>query len=242
MKTNLKIYPIVVVILAMGLFVAPTSFTFARETEQDLQAIIAQLQQQIESLQSQIEQLKSDLSATKSELTEVKTELKFTRTLYRGVGGDDVMALQEFLKQSPDIYPEGLVTGYFGTFTEKAVQRLQEKENIVSGGMPSTTGYGQVGPKTREKLNELVINDTGSSEKTPPGLLTAPVVQDKIATTTATTTAEVKTQGPPSVTPSGTIPATPAEPAIPPLGSGGGRRSHTRNPRYSGYTSSTNPV
>jgi len=63
--------------------------------------------------------------------------------------------LQEFLKKDPVIYPEELVTGFFGPATERAVQRFQKKHGLVSSGSPATTGYGAVGPKTRTKLNSL---------------------------------------------------------------------------------------
>jgi len=216
MKTNIKVY-LTVAIIILSLFSAPLAFVSAQTNGQDLQAIILQLQEQIKSLQAQIEQLKSELTAAKSELTEVKAELKFTRTLYRGVSGDDVLELQEFLKQFSDVYPEGLVTGYFGPLTEAAVKRLQEKENIVSGGTSVTTGYGQVGPKTLAKLNEIMTSGTGGSGLIPPGLTTTPVIQDIIEATTTPTT--------PTTTPSGmipAIPAIPAEPATPPSGGGGG--------------------
>lgn len=58
------------------------------------------------------------------------------------------------------MYPEKLVTGYFGPLTLKAVQRFQTKYGIVSSGSPSTTGYGRVGPRTRAKLNELNTSTT----------------------------------------------------------------------------------
>ena len=81
---------------------------------------------------------------------------KFIRLLARGSRGDEVRVLQEFLKNLSDIYPEGLVTGYFGPFTEAAVQRFQAFYGIVFLGNPATTGYGLVGPRTRAKLNELL--------------------------------------------------------------------------------------
>ena len=56
--------------------------------------------------------------------------------------------LQEFLKQHAEVYPEGLVTGYYGPLTEKAVKKFQEKYSIQS------TGF--VGPITRAKINQLL--------------------------------------------------------------------------------------
>jgi hypothetical protein len=75
---------------------------------------------------------------------------------------DEVKTLQEFLKQFPNIYPEGLVTGYFGPLTEAAVKRFQAKNIIESIGI--------VGPKTRAKINELITSGTipkKSEEKIP---------------------------------------------------------------------------
>lgn len=66
-----------------------------------------------------------------------------------------VTALQKHLAQYSDVYPDALITGYFGPLTEQAVQRFQRKHNIVSSGSPETTGYGVVGPATRAKIREL---------------------------------------------------------------------------------------
>lgn len=73
----------------------------------------------------------------------------FSKTLKRGSFGDEVKQLQEFLKTMPDVYPEGLVSGYFGTLTEKAVKRFQGKYEIEQVGI--------VGPKTRAKLSDLIL-------------------------------------------------------------------------------------
>ncbi len=80
-----------------------------------------------------------------------------SRSLYRGltdaITGGEVSELQKFLKSDPTIYPEGLVTGYFGPLTERAVQRFQAANGIIAYGTPATTGYGVVGPKTRAVLS-----------------------------------------------------------------------------------------
>jgi peptidoglycan hydrolase-like protein with peptidoglycan-binding domain len=46
-------------------------------------------------------------------------------TLTIGSSGAQVSALQQFLAADPAIYPEGLVTGYFGPLTQAAVMRYQ---------------------------------------------------------------------------------------------------------------------
>jgi peptidoglycan hydrolase-like protein with peptidoglycan-binding domain len=63
-----------------------------------------------------------------------------------------VHLLQVLLAKDPSIYPEGVISKYFGNLTKKAVQKFQEKYNISSKGL---AGYGQVGPKTKAKLIEL---------------------------------------------------------------------------------------
>jgi peptidoglycan hydrolase-like protein with peptidoglycan-binding domain len=63
-----------------------------------------------------------------------------------------VTCLQEWLAKNPVMYPEGLVTGYFGPLTLQAVERLQTSLGIVSSGDATTTGFGMVGPRTRAGL------------------------------------------------------------------------------------------
>ena len=78
---------------------------------------------------------------------------EFKVTLSVGQRGQAVRALQQFLvNQGPDIYPEGLVTGYFGSLTSAAVERFQGKYGIAGAG---EAGYGVFGPKTRAKANGL---------------------------------------------------------------------------------------
>ena len=52
----------------------------------------------------------------------------------RGQKGDVIKNLQEILKEDPAIYPEGLVTGYFGSLTEKAIKKIQAKCGIPETG------------------------------------------------------------------------------------------------------------
>ncbi|MEK7482143.1 MAG: peptidoglycan-binding domain-containing protein [Patescibacteria group bacterium] len=72
---------------------------------------------------------------------------KYIRNLYFGLKNSSVSTLQGDLSTDSSIYPEKLVTGYFGPLTLKAVKRFQAKYGIIQ------TGY--VGPLTRAKLNEL---------------------------------------------------------------------------------------
>lgn len=77
---------------------------------------------------------------------------QFAKRLVAGSKGDDVQRLQEALFNN-GVYAEGLITGTFGALTKKAVQKFQEKYGIANQG---DVGYGEVGPNTRAKLNELI--------------------------------------------------------------------------------------
>ncbi|MEK7607581.1 MAG: peptidoglycan-binding domain-containing protein [Patescibacteria group bacterium] len=87
---------------------------------------------------------------------------KFTRALKVGSAGNDVKQLQQFLNAngftvaSSGVGSPGKETTYMGKLTQKAIKKFQVKYGIVSSGTPETTGYGNLGPKTRAKLNELM--------------------------------------------------------------------------------------
>jgi len=75
-----------------------------------------------------------------------------TGTMSPGDSGSNVSALQTFLAADTSVYPEGLVTGYYGSLTTAAVQRYQCKNGIVCSGDVASTGYGRVGPVTLAKI------------------------------------------------------------------------------------------
>jgi peptidoglycan hydrolase-like protein with peptidoglycan-binding domain len=81
-----------------------------------------------------------------AQTTEITTQMS------PGDSGDQVSALQTFLAASPSIYPSGLVTGYYGSLTEAAVQAYQCQNGIVCQGDAASTGYGRVGPATLAKI------------------------------------------------------------------------------------------
>lgn len=176
---NLK-YSLAIVLL-VGFFVPVLTKAQTATSTADLEATMIQLQEelvqllltQIEVLQTKVVELQEQIvAATPDTTSPTSVESIFTETLQVGSTGEDVTLLQEFLAQDPDVYPEGLVTGYFGPLTEAAVQRFQEKNNIVSSGNPESTGYGLVGPLTRETLNtslgetNLFVADSSSGELT----------------------------------------------------------------------------
>lgn len=73
--------------------------------------------------------------------------VKLARPLGHGAKGDDVKILQDTLGEVAGVYPQELVTGYYGDLTESAVKRFQK-----AFGLP-TTGY--VGDLTREQIADL---------------------------------------------------------------------------------------
>lgn len=89
----------------------------------------------------------------------------FSRLLRSGSSGQDVAELQKILKKDPSIYPEGVVSGYFGSATERAVQRFQITHGLATRDTPLSAGYGIVGPKTRAKLNEISGGTGAASQK-----------------------------------------------------------------------------
>jgi hypothetical protein len=78
---------------------------------------------------------------------------RITKTLKQGMTHAEVKLLQSVLAEDKAIYPLGLVSGYFGSATKRAVQAFQIKYMIAKAG---EAGYGSVGPKTRAKLNEFL--------------------------------------------------------------------------------------
>ena len=90
--------------------------------------------------------------------------MSLSGTLSMGASGEDVSRLQQFLAQNSSIYPQGLVTGYYGQETENAVQRWQAAHGIVASGTPMTTGYGVVGPTTRGEMEHEMETECNSGD------------------------------------------------------------------------------
>ena len=68
------------------------------------------------------------------------------RQLEQGMTGSDISTLQIFLAQDKEIYPQGLVTGYFGPLTFAAVSNFQSRNGIST--------VGRVGPITLAAIND----------------------------------------------------------------------------------------
>jgi len=185
-------------------FLSFTTTSFAQESDNNLDLTFSQLKQYIAELESQIAALQVQLNAAKKIEVQINEITEFTQTLQAGMTGDGVKKLQEFLKQFPDIYPEGLVTGYFGQLTEAAIKRFQDKQGIEVVGI--------VGPKTRAKLNELATSSAITPSETIP-------VASAIPSTLAT----------PAISDTSAIPAVPSSGNNGGGGGGGGGNSATHS-------------
>ncbi len=73
------------------------------------------------------------------------------RQLELGMRGSDVSDLQIFLALDATIYPQGLVTGYFGSLTKAAVMAFQARNGIAM--------VGRVGPITMAAINAQMNSD-----------------------------------------------------------------------------------
>lgn len=85
-------------------------------------------------------------------------------TLYRqlqlGMSGGDVSTLQTFLAKDTSIYPQGLVTGYFGSLTKSGVVNFQVRNGI--------SPVGRVGPQTLAVINSQMGGlVTGNDQRSP---------------------------------------------------------------------------
>lgn len=74
-------------------------------------------------------------------------------TMKVGSRGENVTSLQTFLASNHDIYPRGLITGYYGLLTQEAVKQFQLAYDIQVDGT--------VGPITAEKINGLIAQGRG---------------------------------------------------------------------------------
>lgn len=158
-------------------------FSARAATIEELQELIQRKEQEILILQRELQQLRNLLvEAQRQEQgregvgPSVTAFAQFTTPLSPGDSGAEVRRLQELL-YAWGYYPEGLITSYYGSLTQKAVERFQAAKEIVSSGSPWTTGYGRVGPATLRALNaELVVHGApgGSSQTAPLSAATPP--------------------------------------------------------------------
>ena len=76
------------------------------------------------------------------------SQINGSTTLKVGSKGADVSTLQKFMASNTDIYPGGLVTGYFGGMTKAAVIQFQIAYDLSADGV--------AGRITKNKVNSLI--------------------------------------------------------------------------------------
>jgi len=191
------------------------NFIQSRNNVASTAVVVDLLQEQSGSLQEEANNLKIGLAVAELKLTKTKSWL-FTRELQFDSRGDDVEALQRFLAQFPDIYPDGLVTGYFGPLTLGAVERFQEQYDIATSSSPN---FGLFGSTTREALLDKMTEVSDEEMEIILSTISTSTTQE-LVTTAGTTTVPVTATTTSSA--STTTPAIPAVLAIPSTGGGGG--------------------
>ncbi len=139
--------------ILLGLGLSATTFAAGSTTDE----IINKLQEQIRLLVAQLEDLRKAQGQIASTAQSISETLKLAGSLGEGSKGDQVRILQAALAADSDIYPEGLISGFYGKLTALAVKRFQKKYGLDQ--------VGRVGPKTLAKLNEFLNDNNIIKEK-----------------------------------------------------------------------------
>lgn len=131
----------------------PFSLEIANLSEEE--ETIASLKKQIAFLRTEIARVQTRIDEILG-INQVGCEI-LTGDLFFGQASNEVRCLQEFLKnQEPEIYPQGIISGYFGALTRAAVIRFQEKYALeILDPLDLEKGTGFVGYLTRAKINEF---------------------------------------------------------------------------------------
>ncbi len=95
-------------------------------------------------------------TSEKSIIELVDHKCKITQKLQLGSEGVEVEILQNWLAKDTKLYPEGIVTGYFGSLSIEAVKRFQQKfSDEILKPWGKVEGTGIVDEVTRNKMNEV---------------------------------------------------------------------------------------
>jgi len=162
-----------------------TTPTSTQQLVDYLKSLIENLQKQILELQAKIQALRQAQIQVREQAQSIQKTIKDIRELRKGMTSEEIKAVQQILASDPDIYPEGVISGYYGPLTEKALNRFREKY-----GIKEEDKEGRIGPKTLEKLSELLeknrvikLEDGRKCVIVPPGHLVAPGLMKKSTTT-----------------------------------------------------------
>lgn len=137
----------------------PASTQTTALAQSQVDAIIALLQS-FGAEQTVIDKVKSSLAGRPAAAsTGAVISAVFSSGLGKGMTRADIKRLQQLLNKHTDtqisssgVGSPGNETEYFGSLTEKAVQKFQVKYGLAK---PGDSGYGYVGPKTRAKIKAV---------------------------------------------------------------------------------------
>lgn len=105
------------------------------------------------------------------------------RQLQLGMSGSDVSLVQTFLAKDATLYPQGLVTGYFGFLTKSAVSNFQSRNGIDP--------VGRIGPATLPVINSQMANGMNTNTGSAPVIYNVGVNTNRNNVTVNWTTNEV---------------------------------------------------
>jgi len=153
--------------VAVAMIFAAFAPSAQAQTTEDLQQMINDLLAQVAQLQAQIGGTTGGGSASDV------CPYTWTRDLTMGSEGADVMKLQQFLNDTPDLRvapagspgSAGMETMYYGPATAAAVSKMQvmfRAEVLTPGGLVDPTGY--FGSMSRAKANDLCVADATTEE------------------------------------------------------------------------------
>ncbi len=172
-----------------------TSTSTNEQLVQKLKALIEQLKVQLADLQAKVQALVQARQKIRTEgvttssvqnliqsreefrekVGETKDVLRDIADLKRGMTSEEIKAVQQILAEDSSIYPEGIVSGYFGPATERALNKFREKYGILD------EKGEKLGEKTLKKLQELLqegrvikLENGKKCVIVPPGKLVAP--------------------------------------------------------------------
>ncbi len=134
------------------------SLSLKTKDTQDEAQLVAKLQKQLADLQQQIKIVQAKIEEILARNQFANCQTYFGQSIMPGERGEAVKCLQRFLaKQGQEIYPEGLISGFFGALTKQAVIRFQEKyANEILTPLGLTNPTGTVGPATLAKIKALL--------------------------------------------------------------------------------------
>jgi len=153
--------------VAVAMIFAAFAPSAQAQTTEDLQQMINDLLAQVAQLQAQTGGTTGGGSASDV------CPYTWTRDLTMGSEGADVMKLQQFLNDTPDLRvapagspgSAGMETMYYGPATAAAVSKMQvmfRAEVLTPGGLVDPTGY--FGSMSRAKANDLCVADATTEE------------------------------------------------------------------------------